>query len=175
MKPLGNKQVLMVIAQNNFRDEELKVPKALLEEQGAKVTIACSDLAISKGMLGMRVMPDKSLDDVSAKDYDAVIFVGGSGASEYFEDAIAHKLAQDALGLNKVLGAICIAPVTLANAGVLKGKKATVFSSEAQEIEAQGANYTGADVEQDGRIITANGPEAARKFGQAMAQALSRL
>ncbi|MBC7348303.1 MAG: DJ-1/PfpI family protein, partial [Clostridia bacterium] len=73
----------------------------------------------------------------------------------------------------KVLGAICLAPVTLANAGVLAGRKATVFSPEAKRLEAAGAKYTGAGVEIDGRIVTASGPENAKDFGEAIAALLA--
>jgi protease I len=172
MTALKGKKILMIIASNNFRDEEFRMPKNLFEEQGAKVTIASSELSISKGMLGMKVRPDILLDDVIAEDYAAVIFVGGGGASEYWEDPTAHFIAQTAYDHQKIVAAICIAPVTLANAGLLEGKRATVFSSEVSQLKAKGAKYTGKDVERDGRIITANGPQAATQFGQAIIQAL---
>ena len=92
--------------------------------------------------------------------------MGGNGASEYWDDPLAHALAQEAVRLKKVLGAICIAPVTLAKAGVLKGVRATVWASEASQLKFSGAQYTGNPVETDGLIVTANGPAAAREFGQ---------
>jgi len=70
------------------------------------------------------------------------------------------------------VAAICIAPVTLANAGLLKGRKATVFSSCAEQIKQKDAIYTGNPVEQDNGFITASGTEAAHSFGQALLQAL---
>jgi protease I len=172
MAALEDKKILMVIASNNFRDEEFRTPKKLFEEQGAKVTVASSELSISKGMLGMKVKPDILLDDVEVDNYHAVIFVGGSGASEYWDDSTAHYIAQRAYDKHKLVAAICIAPVTLANAGLLEGKRATVFSSEVSQLKAKGAHYTGKEVERDGRLITANGPQAAAKFGQAIIQAL---
>ncbi|MCD6213570.1 MAG: DJ-1/PfpI family protein, partial [Candidatus Desulfofervidus sp.] len=45
-------------------------------------------------------------------------------------------------------------------------KKATVWSSEASQLKSLGAIYTGKPVERDGLIITANGPQAAKKFGE---------
>jgi protease I len=166
------KKVVMIIAHRNFRDEELLRPRSVLEKAGAKVTIACSSLTPAKGMLGATVKPDLLLKDVKPEDYHAVLYVGGPGAKEYWDDKKAHEVARQALDKGKVLGAICIAPVTLANAGLLDGKKATVWPSEAGRLRAQGANYTGSDVEVDGRIITASGPEAAEKFGRAVLKAL---
>lgn len=165
-------KVLMIIASQRFRDEELLKPRRVLEEQGIKVTVASSSLETAAGMLGAKVKPDILLRDVKVEDYDAVVFIGGTGAQEYWNDALAHSIAKKAASLNKLLCAICIAPVTLANAGLLSGRKATVFSSEVGKIESRGANYTGVGVEIDGNIITADGPSSAEKFGVAIANAL---
>ncbi|RLE10340.1 DJ-1 family protein [Candidatus Aerophobetes bacterium] len=161
------------MAEKNFRDEELFEPKKILEAEGVKVIVASTSFNIARGMLGGKVKPDMLLSEIKVDDYDAIIFVGGSGASQYWNDSLAHNIAKEAVEKNKVLGAICIAPVTLANAGVLRGKKATVWPSERGKIEARGAIYTGESVQIEGKIITAEGPQAARKFGEAIAKALS--
>ncbi|MHC4062693.1 MAG: DJ-1/PfpI family protein, partial [Planctomycetota bacterium] len=72
----------------------------------------------------------------------------------------------------KVLAAICIAPVVLANAGLLNGVRATSFLSERETLQVAGAEFTGAPVERDGLIITASDPSAANLFGRAIADAL---
>jgi len=168
----GMKKVVMVIAENNFRDEELLEPKKILEENGIEVTVASTSLNYSKGMLGAKYKPERLLSDINAADFDAVIFVGGGGASQYWDDPVAQKLAQDAFKANKVLAAICIAPVTLAKAGVLKGKRATVWSSEGDKLKASGATYTAKAVEKDGNVITASGPSAAAEFAEEIVKAL---
>ncbi|MBW2039836.1 MAG: DJ-1/PfpI family protein [Deltaproteobacteria bacterium] len=168
------KRVLMVIAHNGFRDEELARPKALLEEAGYQVTIASSSLGEAKGMLGARAKPQILFKDVKVSDYEAVIFVGGIGAQEYWHDAAAHHLAQEAISQGKVLGAICIAPVILANAGVLQGKRATVWASEEGRLRKKGAKYTGKMVEVNGLIVTANGPKAAEAFGKEILRLMRR-
>ena len=173
MPDLTGKRVVMVIAHSRFRDEELLEPKAVLEGVGASVTIASSSLEEATGMLGATVTPSVLLGDVSVDDFDAVVFVGGSGASEYFNNTTAHALARDAAGKGKTVAAICIAPSTLANAGLLQGKRATCWSTEADNLTARGADYTGAVVERDGLIITGQGPKAARQFGRTLAQALA--
>lgn len=162
----GVKKAVMIIAQNDFRDEELFETKKVLESGGVSVTVASTTRGPVKGMLGGTATPDMLVKDVSMDDYDALIFVGGSGAQQYWADATAHALANKAYASGKVTAAICIAPVTLAKAGLLKGRKATVWSSEAGQLAALGAQYTGSDVEQDGLIITASGPTAARAFGK---------
>ncbi len=171
---IAGKRVLMIIAADKFRDEEYQEPRGVIEAKGGTVTVASTSLEESGGMLGLRVKPDVLLDSVNAGDFDAVVFVGGSGASQYWEDTKAHSLAKEAAEEGKVIGAICIAPVTLGKAGLLKGRRATVWPAQSAQLEELGAIHTGNPVEVDGRVITANGPQAARAFGEAIVEALGR-
>ncbi len=170
----GGQRVVMVIAHQNFRDEELFITKQALEKSGFKVDVASSSLSVAKGMLGGRCKPDILLKDINLNNYSAIIFVGGSGATEYWDNPMAHRLAQEAVKRHKLVAAICIAPIILARAGVLQGKRATVWSSEAEGLKAAGAIYTGAQVEKDGLIITANGPWAAKEFARTIIETLRR-
>ncbi len=162
----------MIIASQGFRDEEFLVPKSKFEAQGFKVTVASSSLNSSTGMLGVVVKPDCLLKDVRAEDFDAVVYIGGYGASEYWEDLTAHEVAQKAVAAQRIVSAICVAPVTLANAGLLNGKKATVWASEVAKIKQKGATVVKGQVVQDGKIITANGPNAAQEFAERILQSL---
>jgi protease I len=166
------KKVVLIIAHENFRDEEFFEPKETLESAGVDVTVASSSLGPAKGMLGATAEPDILIDDISVSDYDAVIFIGGSGSREYFDSPVAHSIAREAAASGKLLAAICIAPSTLANAGLLDGRKATCFSSEAGNLRSKGALFTGTPVEKDGMIITAEGPSSVEQFGKALLDAL---
>lgn len=166
------KKVVMIIADNNFRDEELLEPKAILEKNNIKVIIASTTEDEVYGMLGAKVKPNILLENVEAEDFDAIVFVGGTGASQYWDDPIAHNLIKKAAALDKVIGAICIAPVTLVNAGILNGKKATVWPSEKEKLKEKDVFYSGKGVEIDGKIITADGPHSAREFGEALLKTL---
>jgi len=165
-------KALLIIAPSNFRDEELFDTKSALEEAGVDAIVASKTRNEATGMLGRKIKPDLTLSDVIVDSYDAIIFVGGSGSSVYFDDPDAHKLAQDAYNKNKIVAAICIAPSTLANAGILRDKKATSYASEASNLRIKGADYTGSHVETDGKIITADGPVSAKEFGKTIANAL---
>lgn len=168
------KKVVMIIADDGFRDEELLEPQEIFKRNGIEVKVASTSLSPAKGMLGAKVEPDILVSEIKIKDFDAIVFVGGAGSSQYWDDPIAHKLAQDAINTNRLVAAICIAPVTLAKAGVLKGKRATVWSSEAGQLKAAGVNYTARAVEKDGNIITASGPTAAIAFAEEIVKALSK-
>ncbi len=172
---LSNKTILMVIAPSDFRDEELFVPKDFFEKNGAEVVIASEKKGTAKGMLGGTVSVDLSVHDVVISDYDAVVFVGGSGVElhKLYENDAYLKLAADADSSGKVIGAICLGPMVPASAGILSGKDATVFESGISFITGKGANYTGAGVTRDGRIVTGEGPHAAEEFARAVAGALT--
>jgi len=166
------KKVVMIIAYEGFRDEELLRPKEILERNGFEVAVASTSLGIAKGMLGAKIKPDILINDIDINEYSAVIFVGGLGASCYWNDPLAHKIAQDAYNKGKVVAAICIAPVTLAKAGLLSGKRATVWESESEKLKEEKAVYTAKPVEKDGKIITASGPFAAEEFGRTILEEL---
>lgn len=162
-------KVLMIIASKDFRLEEYEVPREILEGQGAKVIVASSQLSSSVDMSGkVKVKPNILLKKVEVKDYEAIIFVGGRGAEEYWNSKEVHSIVREAVKEGRILGAICIAPVILARAGILKGKRATVWPGCAKELKKEGVKYTGKDVEVAGRIITANGPLAAKWFAEAL-------
>lgn len=169
---LQGKNVLMVIAANNFRDEEYAEPRKVLEKEGAKVTVACSTMNTAKGKLGLEVKPDVLISDAKESDYDGIVFVGGGGSQEYFESPVAHNLARGFHARGKLTAAICVAPAILANAGLLKAKRATAFPSSKETLQTRGAVFTGTGVENDGLIVTGSGPEAAKQFGEKLVEVL---
>jgi protease I len=169
-------KALLVIAPRNFRDEEYSETKRALEEAGIKVKTASLERECT-GMFGTRVSADLMLREARSEDFDAMVLIGGSGALVYKEDAELHELLKKFESEGKVIGAICIAPTVLARAGILRGKKATVWTSAfdksgAREIKSYGASYLPQPVVRDGKIITADGPTSAAQFGKEIARAL---
>ena len=164
-------KIVFVVAQKDFRDEELFSPKEAVEKAGHAAVIASKKKGSCTGMLGAKVAAEIELAGVKAENFDALVFVGGSGSEAYFKDPIALGIAKEFAKAGKLVCAICIAPMILANAGLLKGKKATC-AAYSKEIRAKGAEYTGNLMEIDGKIITGRGPAAAREFGAKIAELL---
>ncbi len=165
--------VLMVVAPSEFRDEEFAEPRALLERAGHRVVVASRSAGPCRGTLGATVQATLALAEVHADRFDAAVFVGGRGAETYFDDPEAHRVAVAFARAGKVLGAICIAPAILARAGVLAGRRATVYPSERAVLQAHRALPQRQDVVIDGRIVTASGPAHAAAFGRALVQVLA--
>jgi len=156
----------MIIAPVGFQDDEFFEPMTILEKAGHDITIASLKKGPCKGAHGSIAVATVALAEVNTNDYAAVIFVGGGGSSIYFDDRIALLIAREMNADGKIVAAICLAPVILANAGVLKGKNATVWPDESKTIESKGAKYAGTGVVVDGKIVTGDGPKAAREFGR---------
>lgn len=165
---LKGKNILMVIASNNFRDEEFKEPHSLFLTEGANVVIASTDTSEAKGMLGMKVKPDILIEEVKPLDFDAIILVGGSGSTELWENEKLHEHLRNAYENKKVIGAICLSPVTLVKAGILKGKSVTCYETpEVVKIfKENDVGLTGKSVDVIEQIITANGPPAAKEYAE---------
>jgi len=176
-KQLLGSKVLMIIAPEQWRDEELLEPKRIFQEQGAQVLVACRQLESAKGMLGARCSPDILIKEVHASEYDAFVVVGGLGSPAHlWEDAQLHRILQQAQKENKVLGAICLSGAVLARAGLLQNKNATVWAcpESLEALERGKAKYKKDHVVQDGRVITADGPEVAGQFAMLIVKELAR-
>lgn len=166
------KKILIVIAPVNYQDKEYSDTRKTLESAGVSVSVASLKRGEAKGALRGRVNVDFSVDEVSAGDYDGIVFIGGQGMVDLVGNQKFINLAKEFYNVGKITAAICIAPLILANAGILKGKKATVWSGASDELKKGGVVYTGKSVELDGKIITGNGPDAAEEFGKAIVEAL---
>lgn len=183
-KPLAsngvNKKIAIVIAFKDFRDEEYFVPKGILKEAGVKIKTASIEKGTAIGADGGEVEIEILVKDLNPGEFDAVVFIGGSGCLENLDNENSYKVVKETVSQDKLLAAICISPVILAKAGVLKGKKATVWSSPMDKsaikiLEENGAVYQDEQVVIDGKIITGVGPIAAEEFGMKVAEALTNL
>lgn len=175
--PEFNRKVAIIIAFRDFRDEEYFIPKEILESAGVKTTTASTSLGKAIGVQGNEAEVTVLLDNLNPADFDAILFIGGSGAYKLIDNEHCHQIAKEAVSNNKVLAAICVAPAILAKAGVLFGKKATVWSSPLDKsavniLKENGAVYSGDDVVVDEKIITASGPQVAKEFANTLLEML---
>jgi protease I len=172
------KKVLLVIAQEQFRDEECFVPKQLFEAAGVKVAVAAESTEIAKGMLGVVIKPDLTISEARIEDYDAIVISGGSGSRKYlWDNKDLHKLVKEADARKKVVSAICISPVVPARTGVMRGKESMAFKGPdtVRELKEHGAVYLDRNVVISGRFVTGRDPGSAGAFGKAVLETLKRV
>lgn len=175
---LENKRVLMIIAFENFRDQEYFVPKEIFEEQGITVKTASVQTGSAIGADGGEAKIDFLLSEVDVNDFDVVLFVGGPGALQDLDSEDSYRIATQTRDAGKILAAICVAPVILAKAGALDGRQATVWSnpldkSSVRVLSNNGVSYMPQPVVVDANIITADGPDVAEEFAREIVSALT--
>ncbi|MBC7086124.1 MAG: DJ-1/PfpI family protein [Methanomethylovorans sp.] len=174
---LEDKKILMVVAQENFRDEEYFEPRDILEDAGVSITVASNSIKEAHGMLGGRIKPDIAIKDAVMAEFDGLVIAGGSGSREYlWSNKDLQRLVKDAFDQDKVVAAICVSPVILARAKILEDRDCTVFKDKEciAEIEKYGGSYIDKDVVVDGNIVTGRDPKAAEKFGHAIVDLLAK-
>lgn len=168
------RHVLFVIPPERFRDEELREPRRAVLAAGHRVATVSTRGGTAVGMLGSREAVT-TLASVGWDGSDAVVLVGGAGSPDHLwtcEPLLEVVRRYHAAG--RPLAAICLSCAVLARAGVLSGRRATVFPARRAllELKRGGAIYVDEPVVRDGMILTASGPEAAPAFGAALVSLL---
>ena len=106
-------------------------------------------------------------------NFGAVVIIGGNGIQEYWGNTNLHNLVQKFDKSNKVIGAICSAPIILARAGLLNGKEATCYPDNQKHLERDGAVYVNKSVVFRKNIITAQDPSSAHDFALTLTERLN--
>ena len=166
----------MVVPHSQFRDEEFFEPKKVLEAEGATLTIASSTVRACHGVQGGTVKSDIAIADAKAEDFDGVVICGGTSVPDFFwNDKKLIELTTNTAAAGKVVAAISLSTVVLAKAKLLEGKQATVYflPQAIQELKTAGATYVSDPLVVHQKLILAEGPTEAHRFGEAVATALA--
>jgi len=119
----------------------------------------------------VKVIPDTVIDSVKAEDFDMIVLPGGQPGSDNLNaDPRVRELVIGFSRKGKLTGAICAAPIVLASAGVLRGKRATSYPSYKDKLG--GAVYEEKSVVTDGTVLTSRGAGTALNFGLAIVERL---
>lgn len=171
-------QRVLIIATDGFEQSELMEPKRLLDEAGAKTTVASLKSGEIRGWdekdWGKSVSVDMLVSDASEGDFDALLLPGGQMNPDILRmepkviDAIR---AFDAAG--KPIAAICHAPWLLAEAGLIEGKTVTAWPSIRTDLANAGAAVVDEEVVVDGNLITSRKPQDIPAFTNALMAALN--
>jgi protease I len=164
-------RVLMIVAQDGFRDEELLVPKEVLEREGHSVKVASKTRMKARGSRGASVMPDMAFYEINPDFFDCLIVVGGPGSPALADEPEVRRLLMGAMSKGKVIGGICLGPLSLAASNVLLGRRATIYPDKGaiRRLRECAAEYVREPVVVDGKVVTADGPASAGAFGSAIA------
>ncbi|MBR1368547.1 hypothetical protein RJ53_03115 [Methanocalculus chunghsingensis] len=170
-------KLLIAVAPDRFRDEELSEPLKVFNAEGIEVVIGSTQTGECLGMLGDRVEATVTFADADPDEYDGIVIIGGIGSQDFlWTSAELVGVVKDLFERGKVVSAICLSPAILGIAGVLNGRRATFFVSPASNrvMDEAGVIISKDPVVTDGTIVTANGPGAAKAFGEAVVAALKQ-
>ena len=164
-------KILVPLAEG-FEEIEFSTIVDILRRAGMKVTVAGLKEGAISGAHSVRVTPDTLIDKVSADDFDVIVLPGGNpGYVNLEKSEKVLQLVREMHDRNKYVTAICAAPSVLAKAGVIQGKRVTIFPG--MEDALTGAQYSKDRVVIDGRIITSQGPGTAMEFAIKLVEVLA--
>ncbi len=119
------------------------------------------------GAHNISVIPETTIDTVNADSFDMIVLPGGQPGSDNLNaDPRIHALLKEFSARDKLIGAICAAPIVLAAASLLRGKRVTCYPTYRDRL--LGGIYEDTSVVSDDNILTSQGPATAIKFGLAV-------
>lgn len=174
---------ILLLAAEQFRDEELLEPLQLLREAGHEVETAGPVNGPVTGLLGAVVEVERRLEEVEVDGYDMLVMPGGDGTPQLRENQRLLEIVEGFAAAGKWIGALCWAPTILAKLGLLHGREVAVCyipdageyaGKQSQEVvEEAGGILAETGVVRSGKIITGSGPRKAKEFGQYLVKALA--
>ncbi|MFH1424256.1 MAG: DJ-1/PfpI family protein [archaeon] len=170
---------LAFIVTDNFRDAELIETKSALsfsQKPKFEVDIASNTMEQLYGADGGKATPKLLIEDIAVDNYDGIVLIGGPGMAEVLNNdtGTTQKIIEKVQAFNsakKLVAAICITPLALAKANIVKDKQLTAWNGDGKQreaIEAAGGMFTETKVVADNNILTACGPAVAHNFGNAI-------
>lgn len=162
-------KTVAILATHGFEQSELEAPKSALEQAGAEVDVVAPEAGAIQGFehfqKGHEVDVDCTLDDVSAKDYDALVLPGGVFNPDALRtDPKAVDFVRDFFDEHKPVGAICHGGWTLIDAGVVQGRTMTSVRSIRTDLRNAGANVVDEEVVVDDGLVTSRTPDDLEAF-----------
>lgn len=154
---------VLILATNGFEQDELLVPQRKLKEAGAQVDVVAPEKGQIRGWKltdwGESVTVDKSLDEVNADEYDAIVLPGGQINPDLLRvNQQALQLIRSFLDSGKVVAAICHAPWLLVELDAVRDREVTSYHSIKTDVINAGGKWVDREVVTDQGIITSRNP-----------------
>jgi len=170
------KRKVAVLVEDLYENLELWYPVLRLREEGAEVVIVGPKAGETyKSKEGYPAKADKSAEEVSADEIDAVIVPGGYAPDRMRRHQSMVKLLREAFERGKIVATICHGGWMLAEADIVRGKTVTSFFAIKTDLVNAGANWVDKEVVRDGNIITSRVPSDLPAFMRVVIEALAEV
>lgn len=161
----------VVIIFENFEEMEAIAPIDILRRANINVCVATLNNELNTiGRSGITLIADKLFSDIETLTFDALIISGGPGTMAISENTKLLNFIKKHDGENKIVSAICAAPIVLKNANALEGKSCTCHTSKEQELSSYFAKDKKVVVSKN--AITSRGAGTATEFSLEIVKAL---
>ena len=171
-KPLTAMRVAVLMTDGVEQSEFVEPRKALIEA-GAEVTVIAPNKGEVQGFKhhdkAEKFTSEKSLDEVNANDFDALLLPGGAlNADALRVEEKAQAFAQQIDRAEKPIAVICHGPWLLVSAGLTKGRKMTSYHTIRDDIRNAGASWEDAEVIRDRNWVSSRQPKDIPAFNREM-------
>ena len=173
-----NGKRIAILATNGFEQVELTEPKKALEAAGATTTLVSLTGGTIRGYNKEEPADsfpvDKTVDSVSANDYDALLLPGGVANPDHLRvNEQAVRFVKAFADAGKVIGAICHGPWTLVEAGVVRGKTLTSWPSLKTDITNAGGTWVDEEVHNNHGLVTSRKPSDIPAFNKKLIEEIA--
>ena len=169
MEPGLNGRRVAILATDGVEQVELEDPRRALDAAGATTHLIApqgdSIQAMNHDEKGARLPVDRTLEEVRASDYDALLLPGGVANPDRLRmDQRAVQFVREFMLSDKPVAAICHGPWLLVEAGAVAGRTLTSWPSLQTDIRNAGGEWVDDVVRVDDRLVTSRKPEDLPKF-----------
>lgn len=174
---LQNKKIAILVEQG-FERVELTDPKQALEQAGATTHIISPREGKVKSWehtdWGDEFPVDVPLEEAHAEEYDALVLPGGvMNPDKLRRNPKAQQFVRAFFEAGKPVAAICHAPWTLIDAGVVKGRTLTSYPSLQSDLKNAGASWVDREVVVDNGLVTSRNPDDLPAFNRKMIEEIT--
>lgn len=175
--PLHGKKVAFLCT-DGVEQIELTRPWKDLEGAGAQLELVSLESGQVQGYNHLdkadTFRVDRAINDADGNDYDALVLPGGvANPDDLRTNERAVAFVRDFMEKDKTVAAICHAPWTLVEAGVLKDRTLTSFPSVKTDIKNAGGHWVDEQVHVDKNLITSRKPDDLDAFCAKIIEAMS--
>jgi protease I len=176
-KPLSGRRIAFLAA-DGVEQVELTQPWEAVDQAGGTpqlVSLQAGEIqAFDHLDKADRFAVDTAVSEASPDDYDGLVLPGGVANPDFLRaDPDAVAFVRDFCESGKPVAAICHAPWTLVEAGVLEGRTLTSWPSLRTDISNAGGTWVDEEVHEDGNLITSRKPGDLPAFCKRMVERMS--
>ena len=176
---LEGRMVAFLVAQEGIEEVELTKPREAVESAGAQTHLIAPEAgevqAFNHLDRAATYPVDRSLEEATAADYDALALPGGvANPDQLRTDVRAVAFVNAMVEAGKPVGVICHGPWTLVEADALRGKRITSWPSLKTDIRNAGGEWVDQEVVVDGALVSSRKPDDLPAFCETIVEEFAR-